>query len=138
MLVSKGGAVSTFSMKDFPWWTRVWTWFRRWGWIPAAVILAVLAFVLGGFLFRRREDGRILDPLTDIKDAVDRNNRHIDGEILEAEHQREEAIERIEAEHREQLEKLDEDQQRRRTELRRNPKKLARWLTNLAKGDDPK
>jgi hypothetical protein len=138
MLRSKGGAVSPFSMKDFPWWTRAWTWFRRWGWIPAAVILAILAFVLGGFLFRRREDGKILDPLTDIKDAVDRNNRKIDGEILEAEHRREEAIERIEAEHRAQIEKLDEQQQERRRELRRNPKKLARWLTRLATEDDAK
>jgi hypothetical protein len=133
-----GDVMSPLTMKDFPWWTRVWTWFRRWGWIPVAVILAILAFVLGGFLFRRRPDGKILDPLSDIKDAVDRNNRRIDGEILEAEHQREEAIERIEAQHREQLERLDEDQQKRRVALRRDPKKLARWLTSLAKGDDAK
>jgi hypothetical protein len=131
-----GVDVSPLAMNDFPWWTRAWTWFRRWGWIPVAVLIALLAFVLGGFLFRRRPDGKVLDPLSDIKDAVDRNNRRLDGEILEAEQRREEEIARIEAEHQEQIERLDEDQKKRRAELRRNPKKLSRWLTNLAKGDD--
>jgi len=44
-------------------------------------------------------------------------------------------VQRIEREHAAELEKLDEDQERRRQELRKNPKRLASWLTGLARGE---
>jgi hypothetical protein len=38
-------------------------------------------------------------------------------------------------EHAAALEQLNEDQERRRQQLRRNPKKLAKWLTRLAQNE---
>jgi Sec-independent protein translocase protein TatA len=113
-----------------PWWTKAWLWFRRWGWVPIAVLLVIVAFVVGGFLLRK--NGKIvINPLRDIRKAIDENNRRIDAELVQAEYDKEAEIARIEKEHADTIAKLDADQQARREELRANPRRLARWLTNL-------
>ncbi len=118
------------------WWTKAYHWLRKWGWIPLGFILLVLGFIFGGALFRRREDGKIVDPLSDIKEAVKRNDEQIDAEIEVARQNHVAEVQRIEREHSEQLEQLSEDQERRRQLLRRNPKRLASWLTGLARGEE--
>jgi predicted Holliday junction resolvase-like endonuclease len=115
-------------------WQRFVVWFRRWGWVPIAIVLAILAFIAGGFIFRRRRDGRILDPLSDVRNAVEENNLRIDAEIIEAQLERDRQLAEIEARHRETLARLDEEQKKRAEQYRRDPKKLSRWLTNLARG----
>lgn len=120
---------------DLPWWTKAYNWFRKWGWVPLGFILVVFAFILGGALFRRREDGKILDPLSDIRESIKTNNEQIDAEIEQAREVHVSQVQQIEQEHAAELEKLDDDQERRRQKLRKNPKKLARWLTGLARGE---
>jgi len=120
---------------ELPWWTKAYHWFRKWGWIPLGFILLVLGFIFGGALFRRREDGKVADPLSDIREAVKRNDEQIDAEIEQARQAHVAEVQRIEREHADQLRELSEDQERRRQELRRNPKKLASWLTGLASGE---
>jgi len=119
---------------DLPWWTKIYNWFRKWGWVPLGFILLLLGFIFGGVLFRRREDGKIADPLSDIREAVKRNDEQINEEVEQARQIHIAEVQRIEREHAVQLEKLSEDQERRRQELRKNPKKLASWLTGLARG----
>jgi hypothetical protein len=119
-----------------PWWTRAWNWFRKWGWVPLGLLFLLIVFILGGAVIRRREDGRVLTPLDDIKDALERHDAEVAIEV-EKERQRHVAeVVRIEREHQAQIDKLTEDQERRRQELRQNPKKLARWLTALARGEE--
>jgi hypothetical protein len=117
------------------WWERAIIWFRRWGWVPIAVVLLILGFILGGFLMRRRKGGRVSDPLSDIRNAVDENNLKIDAEIAEAQIERDRQLAKIEEKHRETLAALDEDQKKRAEQYRRNPRRLSRWLTGLAKGE---
>lgn len=117
-----------------PWWTKAYNWFRKWGWIPLGVIFLVLSFVLGGFLFRRREDGTVLDPISDLRGKISDNNKAIDQETEALRRAHEAEVIRIEREHEQLLQKLSQDQENRRQELRRNPKKLAKWLTGLARG----
>jgi hypothetical protein len=119
---------------DLPWWEQGLIWFRRWGWIPVAIVVAILAFAAGGFIFRRRKDGKVMDPLSDIREAVERNNKKIDTELQEAAYARDERIAEIEEEHAETIRTLTEDQKKRAESYRRNPERMARWLTNLAKG----
>jgi hypothetical protein len=120
------------SIQDvLPWWTKAWLWFRRWGWVPVAVLLTLIAFIIGGFLFRRDNGTIAVNPLRDIKKAVDKNNRRIDAELVQAEFERESEIARIENEHAATIAKLSADQQQRREELRSNPRRLAQWLTKL-------
>lgn len=114
-----------------PWWTKAWLWFRRWGWVPVAVLLTLIAFIIGGFLFRRSNGTIAVNPLRDIREAIDKNNRRIDAEVLQAEFVRESEIARIESEHAATIAKLNADQQQRREELRSNPRRLAQWLTKL-------
>jgi len=119
---------------DLPWWIKAWNWFRKWGWVPMGFLLLVLGFVGGGALFgRRREDGKRATPVDNIKDAIDRNNEEIDAEIEQARQQHVAEVVRIEREHQEAVAALDEEQERKRQELRRNPKKLAKWLTELSR-----
>lgn len=120
---------------ELPWWTKAWNWFRKWGWIPAGFVILVLGFVLGGVLFRRR-DGKVITPLDDIREAVRQHDEEVDAEIEAARQAHVDEVIRIEREHQEQLDKLTEDQERRRQEYRKNPKRLARWLTGLARGED--
>lgn len=120
---------------ELPWWTKAWMWCRRWGWIPLGIVLIILGFILGGFLFRRREDGVVLDPVTDIRQKVTENNKVLDKEVEDLRRAHEQQIIQIEREHEQALQNLSEDQEKRRQELRRNPKKLAKWLTGLARGE---
>ena len=117
-----------------PWWTKAYNWFRKWGWVPLGFILLLLGFVFGGALFRRR-DGKVVMPFEDIREKVAENNQRIDNEIEQARQAHIAEVQRIEREHAAELQKLSEDQERRRHELRRNPKKLAKWLTHLARKD---
>lgn len=121
---------------ELPWWTKAYNWFRKWGWVPLGFILVVLAFVCGGALFRRREDGKVLDPLSDIRESIKTNNEQIDAEVEQARQVHVAQVQQIEREHAAELESLNEDQDRRRQELRKEPKKLARWLTGLARGEE--
>jgi Skp family chaperone for outer membrane proteins len=121
---------------DLSWWTRAVVWFRRWGWIPVAVLIAVLAFAAGGFIFRRRKDGKVMDPLSDIREAVVRNNQKIDAELQAEAIERDRRIASIEQEHAATIAALDEDQKKRAQQYRRNPDQLARWLTGLATNKD--
>lgn len=116
------------------WWTKAYIWFRKWGWVPFGFVLILLGFIFGGAIFRRR-DGKIISPLEDIREKVEENNREIDIDIERAREAHVVEVQRIEREHAAQVQELTEDQERRRKELRRNPKKLARWLTRLARGE---
>lgn len=93
-----------------------------------------LSFVLGGFLLRRREDGTVLDPISDLRGKIADNNKAIDQETEALRRAHEAEVIKIEREHEQVLQKLSQDQENRRQELRRNPKKLAKWLTGLARG----
>lgn len=119
---------------DLPWWDKAIVWFRRWGWIPVAIVVAILAFAAGGFIFRRRKDGKVMDPLSDIREAVERNNHKIDTELQEAAYVRDQRIAEIEEQHAETIRNLTEDQKKRAEKYRRNPDRMARWLTGLAQG----
>jgi len=119
---------------ELPWWTKAWNWFRKWGWVPIGFLLILLGFILGGALFRRR-DGRVITPLTDIRDAVQRNDEEINAEVESARQDHVTKVIEIERQYQEQIGQLSEEQEVRRQELRRNPKKLARWLTGLAQGN---
>jgi hypothetical protein len=119
-----------------PWWTKAYMWFRRWGWIPLGVVFIVLSFVLGGFLLRRREDGGVLDPVSDLRGKIADNNKALDSELEGLRQAHEAEVVKIEREHEQALQNLSEDQENRRQELRRNPKKLAKWLTGLARGQE--
>ena len=114
------------------WWAKASIWFRKWGWVPLGFILLVLGFVMGGAVFRRRE-GKVITPLDDIKEKVAENNQRIDAEIEQARQVHVAEVQRIEREHAAELQQLNEEQQERRQELRTNPKKLAKWLTSLAR-----
>jgi hypothetical protein len=103
--------------------------------VPIAVIILILGFILGGFLVRRRKGRRIVDPISDIKTAVEENNRKIDAEIMAAQIERDRELAEIEQKYKETLAALDDDQRERAERYRRNPKRLARWLTGLAKGE---
>jgi hypothetical protein len=120
---------------ELPWWTKAYVWFRRWGWIPLGVIFLVLSFVLGGFLLRRREDGTVVGPISDLHQKIADNNKALDSEVEGLRRAHEAEVIRIEREHEQALQNLSEDQERRRQELRRDPKKLASWLTGLARGE---
>jgi Skp family chaperone for outer membrane proteins len=63
------------------------------------------------------------------------NNREIDIDVERARQAHVDEVQRIEREHAAALEQLNEDQERRRQQLRRNPKKLAKWLTRLAQNE---
>ena len=117
------------------WWEKAIVWFRRWGWVPIAIIILILGFILGGFLVRRRKGRRIVDPISDIKTAVEENNRKIDAEIMAAQIERDRELAEIDQKYKETLAALDDDQRERAERYRRNPKRLARWLTGLAKGE---
>ncbi|MHC4121585.1 MAG: hypothetical protein ACYSWO_29280 [Planctomycetota bacterium] len=117
-----------------PWWTKAYNWFRKWGWVPLGFVLLLLSFIFGGALFNRR-DGKIVSPLDDIREKVVENNREIDIDIERARQAHIDEVQRIEREHAAALEQLNEDQERRRQQLRRNPKKLAKWLTRLAQNE---
>lgn len=119
---------------DLSWWERAVVWFRRWGWIPVAIVIAILAFAAGGFIFRRRKDGKVMDPLSDVLEAVERNNHKIDAELQEAAYVRDQRIAEIEQQHAETIRNLTEDQKKRAEQYRRNPERMARWLTGLAQG----
>lgn len=121
---------------SLPWWTKAYNWFRKWGWIPLGVIFLVLSFVLGGFLLKRRQDGRVLDPVSDLRQKIADNNKKIDQETEDLRRAHEAEVIKIEREHEQLLQKLSQDQENRHQELRRNPKKLAKWLTGLARGQD--
>ena len=121
---------------ELPWWTKALNWFRKWGWIPLGVIFLVLSFVLGGFLLKRRQDGRVLDPVSDLRQKIADNNKKIDQETEDLRRAHEAEVIKIEREHEQLLQKLSQDQENRRQELRRNPKKLAKWLTGLARGQN--
>lgn len=128
-------AVATGIPFELPWWTKAYVWFRRWGWIPLGVVLIILGFVLGGFLLRRREDGSIIGPASDLRQKIVDNNKALDSELEGLRRAHEAEVIKIEREHEQALQSLSEDQERRRQELRRDPKKLAKWLTGLARGD---
>lgn len=118
---------------NLPWWTKAWNWFRKWGWVPVGFVLLLLGFLCGGAIFgRRREDGRRATPVDNIKDAIDRNNEEIDAEIEQARQEHIADIVRVEREHQAAIDELNEEQEQKRQELRRNPKKLAKWLTDLS------
>lgn len=120
---------------ELPWWTRAYMWFRRWGWIPLGIIFLALSFILGGFLLRRREDGTVVGPISDLHQKIADNNKALDSEVESLRRAHEAEVIKIEREHEQALQNLSEDQERRRQELRKDPKKLARWLTGLARGD---
>ena len=119
---------------ELPWWTKAWNWFRKWGWIPLGFLLILVGFIVGGALFRRR-DGKVITPLDDIRDAMQRHNDEIDTEVEVARQVHIERVIEIERDHQEQIDQLNEEQEQRRQELRLNPKKLASWLTSLARGE---
>lgn len=119
---------------ELPWWTKAWNWFRKWGWVPLGFLLLLIGFIVGGALFRRR-DGKVITPLTDIRDAVQRHDEEVDAEIETARQAHVVKVIEIERQYQEQIDQLNEEQQVRRQELRRNPKKLASWLTGLARGE---
>ena len=119
---------------ELPWWTKAWNWFRKWGWVPLGFLLVLLGFIVGGALFRRR-DGKVITPLEDIRDAVKRHDEEVDAEIEVARQGHVARVIEIEREYQAQIDQLNEEQEQRRQELRRNPKKLASWLTGLARGE---
>lgn len=121
---------------ELPWWTKAYNWFRKWGWIPLGVVFLVLSFALGGFLLKRRQDGGVLDPVSDLRQKIADNNKAIDQETENLRRAHEAEVIKIEREHEQLLQKLTQDQENRRQELRRNPKKLAKWLTGLARGEN--
>lgn len=112
--------------------SRVWKWLQRYWWVPVGFLVLLGGCILGGFL-RREEGGLIVDPLRDVRDRIRENNERIDAAEAEAEMERDLEVERIEQEHAETLARLDEDQRKRAEEYRSNPRRLARWLTKLAK-----
>jgi len=118
---------------ELPWWTKAWNWFRKWGWVPLGFLVIVIVFILGGAIIRRR-DGKVINPLTDIRDAMQRHNDEVDAEVEAARQEHIAKVIEIEREYQEQIDQLNEEQEKRRQELRRNPKKLANWLTSLARG----
>jgi hypothetical protein len=128
-------ASSTEIPFDLPWWTKAYMWFRRWGWIPLGIVLIILGFALGGFILNRREDGRVVGPVSDLRQKIQDNNKALDSEVEALRRAHEAEVIRIEREHEQALQNLSEDQERRRQELRKDPKKLARWLTGLARSD---
>ena len=117
-----------------PWWTKVYNWFRKWGWVPLGLLLLILSFVVGGFLLKRRQDGGVLDPVSDLRQKIADNNKAIDQETETLRRAHEAEVIKIEREHEEALQNLSQEQENRRQELRQNPKKLAKWLTGLARG----
>lgn len=120
---------------ELPWWTKAWMWFRRWGWIPLGILFLLVSFILGGFLLNRREDGRVVGPVSDLRQKIADNNKALDSEVENLRRAHEAEVIKIEREHEQALQNLSEDQEKRRQELRRDPKKLARWLTGLARGE---
>ena len=117
-----------------PWWTKAWNWFRKWGWVPLGFLFLLIVFILGGAIFRRR-DGKVITPLKDIQDSVKRHNEEVDAEIAAAQQVHVDQVIKIERQYQDQIDQLTEAQQAQRQELRRNPKKLASWLTGLARGE---
>jgi len=123
-------------LNGLSWWTKLWTWFRKWGWIPVAVLLLILGAILGGVFLRRRDGLVAVNPLRDIRKAVEDNNRKIDAELYEAALDRDRQVIEIEQEHAATLARLDEDQKARAAEYRDNPQRLSRWLNRLADEQD--
>jgi len=121
-------------LNELPWWKKTWLWLKKWGWVPVGFVILVVGFILGGFIFKKREDGTIIDPLSDLNEAINRNNEQINSELTHARDVRDQEVQRIETEYKTQIEQLNETQRNQYNEMRQNPKKAAKWLTNLARG----
>jgi len=113
------------------WLERAYLWLRRWAWVPIGFIILVVGFFLGGFALPTSDKNR-RNPFRQIKNAIDRNNQEIDAEVCEAEIRRKEELKRIEREYQREIKALDGEQQKKYEYYKRNPQKLAAWLTRLA------
>jgi len=99
------------------------------------LILAVLGYAFGGFL-EGIKNPRRRNPLRKLENAMHRNNQKIDAELAEAEADKNEKIRMIEKEYQEAIINLTDDQQKRKEQYKDDPKKLARWLTSLARSKE--
>ncbi len=97
----------------------VWKWLKRYWYIPLLLIAGILIW----FFFRR--SGTPLDSTLLELRAI---RAEADVEKLEARVGTDKAIAVVEANYEAEMEKLDEAQKEEAKELRRDPKKLARFL----------
>lgn len=98
-------------------------WLKRWGWVIAFVLFAILVAVC--------TLGKVKP---NIKAEVDAAKAEAKAVKLEAELGHEKAVARIEEDYAETITKLEEEQKKQATELRKDPKQLSKWLARVAAG----
>jgi hypothetical protein len=77
--------------------------------------------------------GGMVDPLSKIKARVNKNNKRIDAKIQDRQIQRDLEVAAIEEKYRETIDRFDQAQERKMHTMMNNPKRLAKWLTELSR-----
>lgn len=91
------------------------------------IAIGVIAVAI---LWPRKQRSNVLGKLTVEKRAIDEKAR---VRKLEAELGREAALQEVEDKHRETMEQLDDEQEKKARELRSNPAALSRFLVRASK-----
>lgn len=102
---------------------QVLTFLKRYAWLFGFILVAVIVMIITGGMVRPKIGAELK--------AVQAANK---ADKLVAELGHEKAIQAIEIEHKEALQKLNDVQQQQATELRDDPAKLASYLAKVAAG----
>lgn len=98
-------------------------WFKRWGWVGAFVLFAILVIILTAGKKRPNIKAEVAAAKADAK-----------AEKLEAKIGRDLAVKKIEEEYRDTIAKLEEDQKKEAERLRSSPRDLSKWLARVGAG----
>lgn len=104
---------------------KILSWLKRYWHIPL-VAVALLVGAVGSLLIQRR-----LDPVAGLKKELKAIDAGAKAAELAAEKGHELAIAKLEMEHSEKLDELDEKQKVKAEKMKKNPEALAKWLVKL-------
>ena len=96
------------------------SWLRRWGWVAGVVVIAIAVYML--------TRGKTPPPIEAINTAVKAAKADYEAEVMAAELGKEKAIAKIEADNKEAIDALDDQEKKQAETLRKDPRKLARFL----------
>lgn len=107
--------------------TRAWEWIKAHWPVAVAAVVGALGFILGGLFVKelRRPDKRVKRELEAVREGEN-------AARFALKHGEEVAIELLEEQHRDTIQSLDDAQKRKLDGLRHDPRRLARYLTDLS------
>ena len=108
--------------------TKAWVWIKAHWPVVVAAVIGALGFVLGGIFVKelRRPDKRVRRELDAVRE----------GELaarVAIDHGAEHATKMLEELHHDTIAKLEDAQRAKLEGLRRDPRRMARYLTNLSR-----